>query len=63
MTETSYGAGELSTLVIKPSRGWVALHLRDLWEYRELLYFLVWSDVKVRYKQTALGPVCTVLLL
>ena len=34
---------------------WVALNLRDLWNYRELLYFLTWRDVKVRYKQTALG--------
>jgi lipopolysaccharide transport system permease protein len=40
---------------IRPSRGWVALNLRDLWEYRELLYFLTWRDIKVRYKQTALG--------
>ncbi len=40
---------------IRPARGWVSLHLRDLWEYRELLYFLVWRDVKVRYKQTVLG--------
>ncbi len=42
-------------LRIRPSRGWTALHLRDVWEYRELLYFLVWRDVKVRYKQTLLG--------
>jgi lipopolysaccharide transport system permease protein len=40
---------------IRPSRGWMALHLADLWAYRELLYFLVWRDVKIRYKQTALG--------
>jgi lipopolysaccharide transport system permease protein len=40
---------------IQPSKGWVSLKLRDLWEYRELLYFLVWRDVKVRYKQTVLG--------
>src|SRR5579859_4057319 len=40
---------------IRPSKGWVSLHLRDVWEYRELLYFLTWRDVKVRYKQTALG--------
>ncbi|MBS1790716.1 MAG: ABC transporter permease [Acidobacteria bacterium] len=40
---------------IQPSRGWVALRLRELWEYRELLYFLTWRDIKVRYKQTALG--------
>ena len=42
-------------LRIAPSRGWVSLKLRELWEYRELLYFLVWRDIKVRYKQTALG--------
>lgn len=42
-------------LTIEPSRGWVALRLRDLWEYRELLYFLTWRDIKVRYKQTVLG--------
>ncbi len=46
---------------IRPSRGWVALHLRDLWTYRELLYFLTWRDVKVRYKQTALGAAWAVL--
>jgi len=40
---------------IQPSRGWVSLKLRELWVYRELLYFLVWRDVKVRYKQTVLG--------
>lgn len=41
--------------MIKPSRGWVALNLRDLWKYRELVYFLIWRDIKVRYKQAALG--------
>lgn len=40
---------------IRPSGGWVSLRLKELFEYRELLYFLVWRDVKVRYKQTALG--------
>jgi lipopolysaccharide transport system permease protein len=40
---------------IEPSRGWIPLNLRDLWEYRELLYFLAWRDIKVRYKQTVLG--------
>jgi lipopolysaccharide transport system permease protein len=40
---------------IRPERGWVSLHLREVWDYRELLYFLTWRDVKVRYKQTALG--------
>jgi lipopolysaccharide transport system permease protein len=45
----------LQSVHIAPSRGWVSLKLRDLWEYRELLYFLTWRDIKVRYKQTALG--------
>lgn len=40
---------------IEPSRGWVSLKLNELWEYRELLYFLIWRDIKVRYKQTVLG--------
>ncbi len=48
-------------LRIRPSRGWTALKLRDVWEYRELLYFLVWRDVKVRYKQTALGVIWVAL--
>jgi homopolymeric O-antigen transport system permease protein len=41
--------------LIRPSRGWRDLDLRELWESRELLFFLIWRDVKVRYKQTALG--------
>jgi lipopolysaccharide transport system permease protein len=49
------------TLVIQPSRGWVSLRLGELWEYRELLYFLVWRDVKVRYKQTALGAAWAII--
>jgi lipopolysaccharide transport system permease protein len=40
---------------IEPSSGFVSLKIRELWEFRELLFFLVWRDVKVRYKQTALG--------
>ncbi len=40
---------------LKPSRGWIRLNLADLWRYRELIYFLTWRDVKVRYKQTVLG--------
>ena len=46
---------------IRPSRGWVPITLRDLWEYRELLYFLVWRDVKVRYKQTVFGIAWAIL--
>ena len=40
---------------IQPSSGWVGLELQELWEYRELVWFLIWRDVKVRYKQTSLG--------
>jgi lipopolysaccharide transport system permease protein len=40
---------------IQPSQGWTSLGLAELWEYRELLYFLIWRDIKVRYKQTVLG--------
>lgn len=40
---------------LKPSRGWVGIDFRELWEYRELLLFLIWRDVQVRYKQTVLG--------
>lgn len=43
------------TFVIAPSRGGLSIRLKELWEYRELLYFLIWRDVKVRYKQTVLG--------
>jgi lipopolysaccharide transport system permease protein len=46
---------------IKPTAGWAAPRLRDLWAYRELLYFLVWRDLKVHYKQTALGVAWVVL--
>lgn len=52
---------ELPVLRIAPSKGWAPLKLRDLWEYRELLYFLVWRDIKVRYKQTALGATWAVI--
>lgn len=48
-------------LIIEPSRGWVGLRLRELWEYRELVYFLVWRDVKVRYKQTVLGALWAII--
>jgi len=48
-------------IVIEPSRGWVSLQLADLWRYRELLYFLVWRDVKVRYKQTVLGAAWAII--
>ncbi|HEY0970469.1 MAG TPA: ABC transporter permease [Gemmatimonadales bacterium] len=48
-------AAPVPVVRIRPSSGWVSLRLDELWDNRELLYFLVWRDVKVRYKQTALG--------
>ncbi len=57
------------TVYIKPSTGLTALNLRDLWIYRELVFFMIWRDIKVRYKQTLLGaawaviqPVLTMLI-
>src|SRR6266436_6296260 len=46
---------------IEPSKGWISLGLKDLWQYRELLFFLTWRDIKVRYKQTALGAAWAVI--
>lgn len=50
-----------SVLVIRPTCGWAPLDLRALWEYRELLYFLTWRDIKVRYKQTVLGAAWAII--
>lgn len=47
--------------VIEPPRGWIAVNWRELWDYRELLFFLTWRDVAVRYKQTVLGVLWAVL--
>jgi lipopolysaccharide transport system permease protein len=52
---------ELPVLWIKPSRGWKALNLREIWTHRELLFFFIWRDVKVRYKQTVLGAAWAIL--
>src|SRR5580700_203183 len=49
------------TVRIEPPRGLLELRLRELWEYRELLYFFVWRDVKVRYKQTVIGVAWVIL--
>jgi len=51
----------VTVLRIKPSHGWVSLKLHELWEYRELLYFLTWRDMKVRYKQTVLGATWAII--
>lgn len=46
---------------IRPSKGWVSLRLKDLWEYHELLFFLAWRDIQIRYKQTVLGAAWAVI--
>ncbi len=58
MTQT---ISDLPIIEIKPTRGWGALGLRDVWEYRELLYFLLWREVKGRYRQMAFGPLWIIL--
>ena len=62
MTElaTTQPAGPITTR-IRPSGGWISLNLRESWEYRELIYFFVWRDLKVRYRQTILGVSWAVL--
>lgn len=52
---------KLPTLHLKPPQGWASLELKELWEYRELLGFLAWRDIKVRYKQTALGAAWAII--
>jgi len=49
------------TTIIRPSKGWVSLKLNDLWEYRDLLLFLAWRDISVRYKQTVLGAAWAII--
>ncbi len=61
MTESSEGDFIGPITDIAPSKGWVSLKLRELWEFRELLYFLTWRDIKVRYKQTILGAAWAIL--
>jgi lipopolysaccharide transport system permease protein len=58
---TNLETRSMNQIVIEPGHGWFDLKLRAVWQYRELLYFLVWRDVKVRYKQTALGVTWVVL--
>ncbi len=57
----SPGQSSMPTTVIQPAHGWEAVNLGEIWSYRELLYFLTWRDVKVRYKQTAIGAGWAVL--
>ena len=55
-----HATSEAATIV-RPKPGWVGLNLRELWQYRELLYFLTWRDIKVRYKQTILGAAWAII--
>lgn len=52
---------ELPHTRIEAAKGWISIGLRDLWKYRELLFFLAWRDIKVRYKQTVLGATWAVI--
>jgi len=60
-TAKSLKKEDIPIIRIEPSKGWVSLKLRELWDYRELLYFLTWRDVKVRYKQTVLGAAWAII--
>lgn len=53
---------DIPITVIRPSRGWVSLQLDEVWKYRELLYFFIWRDIKVRYKQTILGAAWAIIV-
>ena len=61
VSSASENMPDAPTVLIQPTSGLASLQLGAVWEYRELLYFLVWRDVKIRYKQTALGIVWIVL--
>lgn len=61
MSRKAFSRDESDTIVLKPARGWAGLNLRDLWTYRELIYFLTWRDIKVRYKQALLGVAWAIL--
>ena len=58
---TTREATDATWIVIRPTQGWTSLRLGEVWEFRQLLYFMVWREVKVRYKQTALGAAWAVL--
>jgi lipopolysaccharide transport system permease protein len=62
MVKTASKQPDVNEITLRPSSGWAALNLRDLWKYRELLYFMVWRDVKVRYKQAVLGIAWAILV-
>jgi len=61
METKSIVKNEMPVTILRPATGWGALNFRDLWLYRELIYFLTWRDLKVRYKQTLLGASWAIL--
>jgi lipopolysaccharide transport system permease protein len=61
VTDTPADDRPVLETVIRPSKGWSGLNLGELWRYRELVYFMIWRDVKVRYKQTLLGAAWAVI--
>jgi len=69
MENTRQKSNNLPVITLKPSKGWLAVDFKELWRYRELVFFLTWRDIKVRYKQAVLGigwailqPLLTVLI-
>jgi lipopolysaccharide transport system permease protein len=61
MISPAQATPDLLTRRIQPSSGWAPIRLAEIWEYRELFYFFAWRDLKVRYKQTALGATWAVI--
>ena len=51
----------IPVILVRPSKGWASLNLGELWRYRELVYFFIWRDIKVRYKQTLLGAAWAII--
>ena len=61
MSEVSNSLNNVPVIEIKPTSGWAMLSLKELWAYREVVFYLAWRDVKVRYKQTIFGPAWAIL--
>ncbi len=59
--ESALPPTELPVTIIQPAKGLISINFKEFWEYRELLYFLIWRDVKVRYKQTTLGAAWAII--
>jgi lipopolysaccharide transport system permease protein len=53
--------GQSPTIYLRPSKGWLSIDIKELWRYRELIFFLTWRDIKVRYKQAVLGVAWAIL--